>query len=308
VLRLVGSEGLVHPDGGDLLKFYGGVFPRLASEVPNVGHLSRYVAFRNERDDGREARFLGIEVESFSSVPDGMIAWELGDAALIRWIGSRSPESEHREPISWTWQRESPTTTGRWLGEFSAGGSPLLCAANCYVGPKRGAGSADDVRIVDYDPTWPRQAAEAAAWLSDALGDDVALSIEHYGSTAVPGLPAKPIVDLLVEVPGLSAAAPVVLTALNDPAWEYWWYAGHMTFVRRDGLGGRRTHHVHMAPRSHPVWRGLAFRDWLRTHPDDAARYAALKHALAETWRTERERYTIAKTRFVEEITARAEG
>jgi GrpB-like predicted nucleotidyltransferase (UPF0157 family) len=306
VLRLVGSEGLVRPDGEDLLRFYGAVFPRLAT-VPNIGSLSRYVAFRSERDDGREARFLGIEVESFSTIPAAMTAWDLGDDTLTRWVGERSPENEHVEPITWAWQRESPTTSGRWLGEFSSGGRALLLAANCYVGPRRGAGTADDVLIAEYDPAWPRQAAEAAEWLHEALGA-AALSVEHYGSTAVPGLPAKPVVDLLVEVTGFAEAAPTVLSALNDPAWEYWWYAGHMTFVRRDGLGGRRTHHVHVAPRSHPVWRGLAFRDWLRSHPDDATRYADLKRALAETWRTDRERYTIAKTRFVEEITEQAEG
>jgi len=68
----------------------------------------------------------------------------------------------------------------------------------------------------------------------------------------------------------------------------------------------RRTHHVHLAPASHPVWDGLAFRDALRAHPDTAARYAALKGELATRYREDREGYTEAKTAFVREVTAKA--
>jgi GrpB-like predicted nucleotidyltransferase (UPF0157 family) len=79
-----------------------------------------------------------------------------------------------------------------------------------------------------------------------------------------------------------------------------------MTFIKRQKLMGRRTHHVHMAPRDHRLWEGLAFRDYLMSHPREVSRYAALKRELAKTYRQDRERYTQAKTEFVREITSKA--
>jgi GrpB-like predicted nucleotidyltransferase (UPF0157 family) len=171
---------------------------------------------------------------------------------------------------------------------------------------REGNASNDDVELVDYDPSWPQQFTEFATWLCDLLGVDVALRIEHYGSTAIPGIPAKPIIDVLVEIPSFAEAKRVTIPRLNSERWEYWWYSDHMTFIRRERLMGRRTHHVHMAPRGHRLWEGLAFRDYLISHPQEVSRYAALKRELAENYRQDRERYTQAKTEFVREITSKA--
>jgi GrpB-like predicted nucleotidyltransferase (UPF0157 family) len=75
--------------------------------------------------------------------------------------------------------------------------------------------------------------------------------------------------------------------------------------VRKE-LMGPRTHHIHAGPARHRLWEGIAFRDYLRTHPDEASRYAALKHDLAEHLTTDREAYTNNKESFVREITAKA--
>jgi GrpB-like predicted nucleotidyltransferase (UPF0157 family) len=142
--------------------------------------------------------------------------------------------------------------------------------------------------------------------LREQLDPDIALRLAHYGSTAIPGMPAKPIIDILVEIPSFSAGRQRALTVMNDPAWEFWLYSGHMVLFRREECMGRRTHHVHLAPAGHDLWKGLAFRDYLRAHPEDAARYAALKRELAQTYRDDRERYTRMKTQFIEEINQKA--
>ena len=70
---------------------------------------------------------------------------------------------------------------------------------------------------------------------------------------------------------------------------------------------GQRTHRVHMAPQGHEIWKGLVFRDTLRSHSEEASRYAALKQELAAGYREDRERYTQAKTEFVRKVTSRAQ-
>ena len=177
--------------------------------------------------------------------------------------------------------------------------------ANAYIDTNRER-PRDEVALVDYDPEWPEQYRRMADWLQQCLGSELALRIEHYGSTAIPGMSAKPIVDILVEVPSFRAAKERVLPLLNEESWEYWWYSDHMIFIKRSGLAGVRTHHVHLAPRQHVIWQGIAFRDYLRAHPEYALRYEDLKRQLARSCSSDREAYTAAKTEFVKEVTARA--
>lgn len=119
---------------------------------------------------------------------------------------------------------------------------------------------------------------------------------------------AKPIIDVLVEVPSFPEAKQVALPLLNNELWEYWWYGNHMTFVKRDGLMGLRTHHVHMMTEGRELRARLAFRDYLRSHAEEASRYAALKRRLADEHRENRENYTGAKAAFVDEIVAKAKS
>jgi GrpB-like predicted nucleotidyltransferase (UPF0157 family) len=186
------------------------------------------------------------------------------------------------------------------------GGQPTWISANAYVQPGAPEADGDEVALIDPDPTWSSQFQEMASWLRRRLGPEVAQRIEHYGSTAIPGMSAKPVIDILVEVPSFDVAKRHVVPALNDPQWEYWWYSDHMIFIRRERPMGPRTHHLHLAPRGHRLWEGLAFRDYLRVHPEAAARYAALKRELAQSYRDDREAYTQAKTAFVRQVTAEA--
>ena len=182
---------------------------------------------------------------------------------------------------------------------------PFSAVCNCFVKLDE-AGPDDEVHLVDYDPKWRRQYDDFSRWLTDYLGHDVVLGVHHIGSTAIPQMPAKPIIDVLVEIRSFAEAKPRVLPALNMEQWEYWFYKGKLTFIKRDGVNGRRTHHVHMMPRGEGFASSLAFRDHMRSHAEDALRYAALKRELADEHRADRESYTDAKAAFIDEIVRKA--
>jgi len=290
------------------MRFLGELFPRLTRDVRHTGPISRIVGFQGATGERGEMEFVGIEVNALESVPPGMVAWELGPLTLRRRNSQAGSVTAH--PIRWIWQDAGPTGE-RPIGEFvptrEGSGLPekLRLTANAYLTLLPG-GSNDAVRLVDYDPSWPERFARCREWVRTLLGAELALRVEHYGSTAIVGIPAKPIIDVLVEIPDFDRAPSHVIPRLNNPLWEYWWYKDHLTFIRRDRLGGTRTHHLHMAPRGHALWQGVAFRDYLRSHPTEAARYAELKRGLAGAFPGDRERYTDQKEAFVREIAGKA--
>ena len=163
----------------------------------------------------------------------------------------------------------------------------------------------DPVRLCDPDPGWPAAFAAEAARLTPALGPRVAL--HHIGSTAVPGLEAKPIIDILAVAPALSdfdAAAP----AMADLGYEAMGPLGieGRRYFRRI-TNGVRTHHLHGFEEGSPhVARHLAFRDHLRAHPEEAAAYAALKRDLAARHPDDRPAYCEGKADLVDAMETRA--
>jgi GrpB-like predicted nucleotidyltransferase (UPF0157 family) len=168
----------------------------------------------------------------------------------------------------------------------------------------------DEIEIVPYDLRWPALFEEEAAMLRAILNPALVLGLEHFGSTAIPGLAAKPIIDILIAVPSLAEAKAKAIEPLEQIGYLYWAdnpKDDRMFFVK--GLppyGERRTHHVHMTETSGEMWQRLSFRDYLRVHPDEVARYEALKRDLADAFRDDREAYTDAKEGYVREIAARA--
>lgn len=165
------------------------------------------------------------------------------------------------------------------------------------------------VVVVDYDPEWPRRFQVERDRILTAIGDWTT-AIEHVGSTAVPGLAAKPIIDVMIGIRRLADAVHCICP-LEDLGYEYVpSYEDEMPFrryFRKDDDEGSRVAHVHMVEPSHPFWeRHLAFRDWLRTHPEDARAYADLKRELAVRYRNDRLAYTEAKTDFIRRIERRA--
>jgi GrpB-like predicted nucleotidyltransferase (UPF0157 family) len=167
------------------------------------------------------------------------------------------------------------------------------------------------VEVVDYDPAWPVLFAEIEPILRAALGDLV-LVVEHVGSTSVPGLAAKPILDIDVVIPSrerlpeaaicLSRLGYLHRGDLGVPDREAFGREDEQT--PRDGTGRRWPHHhLYVCPReSRELARHLAFRDYLRRHPEEALAYARLKKDLALRFTLQREAYGEGKTEFVERI------
>ena len=157
------------------------------------------------------------------------------------------------------------------------------------------------VELAPYDSTWPEKFEPERARLLSLFPDDF-VEIEHFGSTAIPGMSAKPIIDILAGVETLTGAGALSTrlceigystsaefnASLSDRKWFMRW------------ADGRRTHHLHVVVHGGEVWsERLAFRDRLRTDADAASGYESLKTSLATQHRDDREAYTSAKANFV---------
>ena len=164
---------------------------------------------------------------------------------------------------------------------------------------------AADIIVVEYDPDWPARFVEEHARLAETFGDD-AVMIEHIGSTAVPGLAAKPIIDILVAARRLPLPVSRI-AAMEGVGYEHlgeYGIPGRVYFRRRSPRP--RTHHVHVyAVGSDRIRDHLVFRDYLRAHPADAARYAKLKRELASQG-LDATAYGSGKSAFIAELVERA--
>jgi GrpB-like predicted nucleotidyltransferase (UPF0157 family) len=153
-----------------------------------------------------------------------------------------------------------------------------------------------------YNPQWPKMFEEECARIRDVIGDHI-VEIEHVGSTSVPGLSAKPIIDLLMIVESFWGVDEY------KKRLEKLGYHHHSHEDDADRLflwkGEPRTHHLHIV--EYATWehqRHLLFRDYLRNHPDVAQQYENVKRELAEIFKTNRPAYTRGKTAFIKSIMA----
>jgi len=168
----------------------------------------------------------------------------------------------------------------------------------------------EKVDLVEYDTRWDQMFLEEKRHLESCLPSDIVKRIEHFGSTSVPHMPAKPIIDILVEVTSLERTKNEIVPVLESQGYEYFWRAsfGEATppfyawFIKRD-KSGNRTHHIHMVERDYEHWDRLLFRDYLRENPVVATEYADLKKNLSRIYRNDRVRYTEEKTQFITRIT-----
>ena len=160
------------------------------------------------------------------------------------------------------------------------------------------------VVVREYDARWPALYASEAARLTTAVAP-LTVRLEHSGSTAVPGLAAKPIVDLLAGVEPDAPLAPVV-AAIAAAGYVHRGEQGiaGREFFRR---GEPRSYHLHLTTIGSQFWRDQRdFRDWLRARRDDRDAYAALKRELAARYPFDREAYIDGKTDFVVAVLSRA--
>jgi GrpB-like predicted nucleotidyltransferase (UPF0157 family) len=167
-----------------------------------------------------------------------------------------------------------------------------------------------EIVICDYDPAWPVRFAEERDRLLKAIGH-AHITIEHIGSTAVPGMAAKPIIDLLLVVVSLREARQALPVPLADLGYrqmvEYEaWLPDELLFRR--GMPGPWTHHVHVVePHSKPWNEYVAIRDYLRCHKDVAAAYGNLKKSLAVVFGDDIAGFREGKGPFLKAVMAKAD-
>lgn len=159
---------------------------------------------------------------------------------------------------------------------------------------------ADHVVVVPYDPAWPAAYESEKRAITERLaGRDAAF--EHVGSTAVPGLAAKPTIDVLIGTPRGGVDAEI-LKAFESLGYGY---------LGEYGIPGREffrkglppTYHVHWVERGGAFWRDqLLFRDFMRNHPAECLRYESIKRELAERFRDDRKSYTASKSGLIQEL------
>ena len=164
-----------------------------------------------------------------------------------------------------------------------------------------------DPLVVPHDPVWRESFESASALVMRALGSN-AIAVHHIGSTAISGVWAKPVIDMLVAVEELGVVDGC-RAAMAELGYEWKGEYGipSRRYFRRHDRHGRRTHHLHVFPSNNErIARHLAFRDFLIAHPEWAARYSDLKRDLAKRFPKSGLDYSAGKATFIERIDALA--
>ena len=156
--------------------------------------------------------------------------------------------------------------------------------------------------IEPYNPAWPTMFESEKQTLAPVLARWLAGPIEHIGSTAVPGLPAKPVIDIMGAVLDLSSSKSAI-GALLPLSYCYFDYKVEVMHWFCKPSDFERTHHLHLVPFESDLWyERLAFRDYLRSDEETRRAYMELKLTLASEFRDDREAYTDAKTEFIQSV------
>jgi GrpB-like predicted nucleotidyltransferase (UPF0157 family) len=162
------------------------------------------------------------------------------------------------------------------------------------------------IEIVSFRGEWKNLFLAEERIIRSILQKESINRIEHYGSTSVPGLNAKPIIDILVEIPDDSATGKRIINEFTSHGYNYMTnLTDHIMVVKgytENGYCGQ-AYHIHCAPEGNKLWDGIFFRDYLIEHPDTAREYETLKAVLAEKFKYDRDAYTEAKTEFIMKIT-----
>ncbi len=170
----------------------------------------------------------------------------------------------------------------------------------------------EQIILAPYDAKWAERYAQVESELKSILPRMLMQRIAHIGSTAVPGLSAKPIIDVQVEVSDLEAVKVEVVPKMVEVGYEFIWRPTmgdvapfYAWFIQRDEHGERSVH-VHMVESGQASVDRIIFRDYLREHADALKDYEAHKQDLAKRFPKNREAYTKHKTEFVSEVLSKA--
>jgi len=170
------------------------------------------------------------------------------------------------------------------------------------------------VELVAYDPTWPDLFAQEKQRLLDAMGADTLVRIEHFGSSAITGIRAKPYIDMLIAIAPEQLFSADLIREFEALGYAYFkvpereGIAAYMSFGKGYQRGSERPqiYHLHVCPLSNVMWEQLAFRDYVKAHPLRARQYERLKLELAAQFKYDRGAYVLGKARFIADTLALA--
>lgn len=168
----------------------------------------------------------------------------------------------------------------------------------------------EHIAIIPYNPAWPISFKHEKKFLKNKF-PTIIKRLEHFGSTAVPDLSAKPIIDMLIEITSFNEVKKKIVPVLKALGYDYFWRPEidqppmYAWFIKRDARGAR-THHLHMVKANSKLWDRLHFRDYLISHPQAKSAYEKLKYTLSQKFPHDREAYTKAKTKFIATLTEKA--
>ena len=162
------------------------------------------------------------------------------------------------------------------------------------------------VEISEYNPDWPLAFEREKKFLEDIVGEWLYGSIEHVGSTSVPGLAAKPVIDIMFGVKSLQISWPAIDVLVKNSYLHFPYKEDVMHWLCRPS-DEYRTHHLHLIPFQSPLWNErIRFREILRGNLNIAKQYSDLKRALAVKYKYDRELYTAEKWPFINAVLDRA--
>jgi len=157
------------------------------------------------------------------------------------------------------------------------------------------------IEVVPYNPNWPHQFEQEKARLLEILHPNL-IALEHTGSTSIPGVDAKPIIDMFAAVRPFEQSN-VYAELLTESGYQFTETGMHGRYLFVKQSAGTRTHHLHILPEEGFYERNeFLFRDYLRAHPDLVHEYGELKRNLSEQYSTDPEGYTRAKTSFIQKV------
>ncbi len=168
--------------------------------------------------------------------------------------------------------------------------------------------TAESVSISEYDVAWPLMFNEERNHLYECLPDGLIIKIEHFGSTSIPGMPAKPIIDMIIEISDEDKGKAIIPETLEPKGYDCFWRPlgstdkpPYFTWCIKRNKKGLRTHHLHFV---RPGFKDaeLRFRDVLCKNPQIARAYSELKKSLSQEFTTDRVAYTQAKGQFIREV------
>ena len=168
------------------------------------------------------------------------------------------------------------------------------------------------IELSEYNPKWETIFREEKQRILSGIGDNTILRIEHFGSSSIPGIKAKPYIDILIDIPQEALFGETIIQQFEALGYTYFKVperdaiAAYMSFGKGYNLNGRKEQifHIHMCPKENVMWNQIKFRDYLRGHQERAKEYESLKVKLAAQFRNDRGAYLLGKADFINETMA----